>query len=115
MIREDALGKAFQWVIMRTRNICRSTLAERLARAYVDEAPGLTSWPPRCAAPALRRSWDQVSALTALVLGGFGGDSVGSAAGAPIDGVSVDADVALAESSATAGRARRPAEPAAWH
>ncbi|OMQ16703.1 hypothetical protein A7K94_0200785 [Modestobacter sp. VKM Ac-2676] len=80
-----------------TGNICRSAMAERLARAYLDDALG-----DDAAAIVLRSAGTQAvvgSAMhpdSSLVLAGFGGDPSGFTARQLVDDMAIDADLTLA-------------------
>ncbi len=79
-----------------TGNICRSALAERLGRAYLQEALG-----ERAAEVLLTSAGTQAvvgSAMhpdSALVLQGFGGDPAGFRARQLVDAMAIDADLTL--------------------
>ena len=87
---------AFSVLLVCTGNICRSALAERLGRAYLDDALGDD-------ASAVRISSAGTQAVvgsamhpdSALVLAGFGGDPAGFAARQLVDGLIMDADLVL--------------------
>jgi protein-tyrosine-phosphatase len=80
-----------------TGNVCRSALAERLARAYLDEVLGSDS-----AAIAVRSAGTRavpgagVHPATALVLAGLGGDPAGHVARRLVDEMAIGADLTLA-------------------
>ena len=83
-------------LIVCTGNICRSALAERLARAYLDEALG-----DDASAIQIRSAGTQavvgsgVHPDSALVLTGLGGDPAGFAARQLVDDMAVAADLTL--------------------
>ena len=83
-------------LIVCTGNICRSALAERLARAYLDEALGADA-----AIIQVRSAGTQavvgsgVHPDSALVLAGLGGDPAGFAARQLADDMAIDADLTL--------------------
>ncbi|GAB3365786.1 low molecular weight phosphatase family protein [Modestobacter lapidis] len=80
-----------------TGNICRSALAERLARAYLDEALGDEAGAIRLMSAGTQAVvGDGVHPDTALVLAGFGGDPAGHTARQLVDDMAIDADLTLA-------------------
>lgn len=97
MARHWSPNPTFTVLFVCTGNICRSALAERLARGYLDDALGN-------AASAIRLTSAGTDAVvgagvhpdTALVLAGFGGDPDGHAARQLVDDMAIDADLTLA-------------------
>ena len=79
-----------------TGNICRSAMAERLSRAFLDDALG-----EEFGVIAVRSAGTQAvvgSGMhpdSALVLAGFGGDTSGFAARQLVDDMAIDADLTL--------------------
>ncbi|MGY1844781.1 arsenate reductase/protein-tyrosine-phosphatase family protein [Modestobacter sp. SYSU DS0875] len=86
----------FSVLFVCTGNICRSALAERLTRAYLDDALG-----DDAAAISVASAGTQavvgsgVHPDSALVLAGFGGEAAGFAARHLRDGMAVEADLVL--------------------
>lgn len=69
---------AFRVLLVCTGNICRSALAERLARAYLDEALGADAEAVELLSAGTQAVVDaEVHPHSALVLQGFGGDPAG--------------------------------------
>ena len=83
-------------LVVCTGNICRSALAERLARAYLDEALG-----PDASAIQVRSAGTQavvgsgIHPDSALVLAGLGGDPADFTARQLVDHMAIDADLTL--------------------
>ena len=79
-----------------TGNICRSALAERLARAYLDDALGEDAATIRVQSAGTQAVVGSgVHPDSALVLAGFGGDPAGFAARQLADDMAIDADLTL--------------------
>ncbi|MCZ2846583.1 arsenate reductase/protein-tyrosine-phosphatase family protein [Modestobacter sp. VKM Ac-2978] len=97
MSRHRPSDAPFTVLFVCTGNICRSAMAERLARAYLDEALG-----DDASAIVLRSAGTQAvvgSAMhpdSSLVLAGFGGDAAEFTARQLLDGMAIDADFTLA-------------------
>lgn len=91
-----APDEIFTVLIVCTGNICRSALAERLARAYLEEALGADA-----AAIQVRSAGTQavvgsaVHPHSALVLTGLGGDPAGFSARQLVDDMAADSDLTL--------------------
>jgi protein-tyrosine phosphatase len=80
-----------------TGNICRSALAERLARAYLDDALGEDAAEIRVGSAGTQAVVGAgVHPDTAVVLAGFGGHPDGHAARQLVDDMAIDADITLA-------------------
>ena len=83
-------------LVVCTGNICRSALAERLGRAYLDDRLGTD-------APLVQLTSAGVGAVvgsamhpdSALVLEGYGGDPAGFVARQIVEDVAIDADLTL--------------------
>ena len=96
MARHWSPDPTFTVLFVCTGNICRSALAERLGRAYLDDALGADA-----SAIVLRSAGTQavvgsgVHPDTALVLAGFGGDPAGFRARQLVDDMGIDADLTL--------------------
>jgi protein-tyrosine-phosphatase len=79
-----------------TGNICRSALAERLARSYLDEVLGDDAGTIRVVSAGTQAVVGAgVHPDSALVLAGFGGDPAGHAARQLVDDMAIDADLTL--------------------
>ena len=79
-----------------TGNICRSALAERLGRAYLDEVLGADASAVRLGSAGTRAVvGSAMHPDSALVLRGFGGDPDGFTARQLVDGMVMDADLVL--------------------
>jgi protein-tyrosine-phosphatase len=86
----------FTVLLVCTGNICRSALAERLGRAYLDEALGEDADGVKLHSAGLQAVVD--SAMhpdSALVLRGLGGDPGDFRARQFVDGMAIDADLIL--------------------
>ncbi|MGY1749248.1 arsenate reductase/protein-tyrosine-phosphatase family protein [Modestobacter sp. SYSU DS0511] len=95
----------FSVLLVCTGNICRSALAERLARAYLDEVLGDDAAAIRVASAGTQAVVGSgVHPDSALVLTGFGGDPAGFAARQLREEMAAGADLVL-----TATRAHRRA------
>lgn len=96
VVRHGALGETFQVLIVCTGNICRSALAERLGRAYLDEVLGADAQAIRVwSAGTQAVVGSGVHPDSALVLAGLGGDPAGFAARQLVDDMAIDADLTL--------------------
>jgi protein-tyrosine-phosphatase len=97
VVPDGVQDEPFTVLVVCTGNICRSALAERLARAYLNEALG-----PDAGRVLVRSAGTQavvgsgVHPDSALVLAGLGGDPAGFAARQLVDEMAVDADLTLA-------------------
>ncbi|NDI48579.1 protein-tyrosine-phosphatase [Goekera deserti] len=106
MARHWSPDPVFRVLVVCTGNICRSALAERLGRAYLDDALG-------DAAEQVHLSSAGTGAVvgsgmhpdTALVLAGFGGDHTGFVARQLAPEMVVDADLTLTLTRAHRGTA----------
>ncbi len=79
-----------------TGNICRSALAERLGRAYLDEVLGERSGDVRLTSAGTQAVvGSAMHPDSALVLQGFGGEPGGFRARQLVDDMAIDADLAL--------------------
>jgi protein-tyrosine-phosphatase len=79
-----------------TGNICRSALAERLSRAYLDDALGEDAALVRVQSAGVQAVVGSgVHPDSALVLAGLGGDPAGFTARQLLDDMAIDADLAL--------------------
>jgi protein-tyrosine phosphatase len=79
-----------------TGNICRSALAERLSRAYLDDALGENAALVRVHSAGVQAVVGSgVHPDSARVLAGLGGDPAGFAARQLVDDMAVDADLTL--------------------
>jgi protein-tyrosine phosphatase len=79
-----------------TGNICRSALAERLSRAYLDDALGKDAALVRVHSAGVQAVVGSgVHPDSALVLAGLGGDPAGFTARQLADGMAIDADLTL--------------------
>ncbi|WP_448614614.1 arsenate reductase/protein-tyrosine-phosphatase family protein [Modestobacter sp. URMC 112] len=96
MARHWSPDPTFTVLFVCTGNICRSALAERLSRAYLDDALGADA-----STVVLRSAGTQavvgsgVHRKTALVLAGLGGDPTGFSARQLLDDMAIDADLTL--------------------
>ncbi|WP_299954900.1 hypothetical protein [uncultured Modestobacter sp.] len=96
MARHWSPDATFSVLFVCTGNICRSPLAERVTRAYLDEALG-----EQAAAIQVRSAGTQavvgsgVHPDSALVLAGFGGEPAGFAARQMVEDMAIDADLTL--------------------
>jgi protein-tyrosine phosphatase len=80
-----------------TGNICRSALAERLGRAYLDDALGDGASAVRLVSAGTQAVVGSgMHPDSALVLTGFGGDPEGFVAQQLVDGLVMEADLVLA-------------------
>ena len=97
MGRHQTPDPVFTVLFVCTGNICRSALAERLARAYLDDALGDDARMVRVHSAGTQAVVGAgVHPDSALVLAGFGGDPAGFAARQLDERVANDADLALA-------------------
>jgi protein-tyrosine-phosphatase len=79
-----------------TGNICRSAMAERLSRAFLDEALGEQSGAIHARSAGTQAVVGSgVHPDSALVLAGFGGDTSGFVARQLVDDMAIDADLTL--------------------
>ena len=79
-----------------TGNICRSALAERLGRAYLDDALGEDAGQVRLTSAGVGAVVGSgMHPDSALVLQGFGGDPAGFVARQLVDAMAIDADLTL--------------------
>jgi protein-tyrosine phosphatase len=86
----------FSVLFVCTGNICRSALAERLARAYLDAALGDDAALVRVHSAGVQAVVGSgVHPDSALVLAGLGGDAGGFAARQLVDDLAIDADLIL--------------------
>lgn len=87
---------SFSVLLVCTGNICRSALAERLGRAYLDETLGEDAAQVRLTSAGTHAVVDSdMHPDSALVLKGFGGDPDGFLARQLTDGMVMDADLVL--------------------
>ena len=87
----------FSVLLVCTGNICRSALAERLGRAYLDDVLGDDASAIRLVSAGTQAVvGSRMHPDSALVLRGFGGDPDGFAAQQLVDGLIMDADLVLA-------------------
>ena len=97
MARHWSPDPVFTVLFVCTGNICRSALAERLGRAYLDEALGDEAAAIRLVSAGTQAVVDAgVHPDTAMVLAGFGGDPDGHRARQLVDDMAIDADLTLA-------------------
>lgn len=79
-----------------TGNICRSALAERLGRAYLDEALGADAGTVQLSSAGVQAVvGSAMHPDSALVLQGLGGDPAGFVARQLVDDMAIDADLTL--------------------
>jgi protein-tyrosine phosphatase len=79
-----------------TGNICRSALAERLGRAYLDDALGDDAWSVRLLSAGTHAVvGSAMHPDSALVLAGFGGNPYGFEAQQLVEGQILEADLVL--------------------
>src|SRR5918997_4179709 len=87
---------AFTVLFVCTGNICRSALAERLGRAYLDEALGGDAGTVQLSSAGVQAVvGSAMPPDSALVLQGLGGDPAGFTARQLIDDMAIDADLTL--------------------
>lgn len=93
---EREVPEPFTILFVCTGNICRSSLAERLSRAYFDQALGEDSVAVRsCSAGVQAVVGAGMHPDSALVLAGLGGDAAGFRAQQLVEHIAVDADLTL--------------------
>jgi low molecular weight protein-tyrosine phosphatase len=86
----------FTVLLVCTGNICRSALAERLGRAYLDQALGADAGTVKLSSAGVRAVvGSAMHPDSALVLRGFGGDPADFRARQLIDDMAIDADLTL--------------------
>jgi low molecular weight protein-tyrosine phosphatase len=89
-------ARPFSVLLVCTGNICRSALAERLGRAYLDETLGDDASAVRLASAGTQAVvGSAMHPDSALVLRGFGGDPDGFVARQLAEGMVMDADLVL--------------------
>jgi protein-tyrosine-phosphatase len=86
----------FTVLLVCTGNICRSALAERLGRAYLDEALGADAGLVQLSSAGVQAVvGSAMHPDSALVLRGLGGDPDGFTARQLVDDMAIDADLTL--------------------
>ena len=96
MARHWSPDAAFSVLFVCTGNICRSAMAERVSRAYLDEALAANATAIRVESAGTQAVVGSgVHPDSALVLSGFGGDQGGFAARQLVDDMAIDADLTL--------------------
>jgi protein-tyrosine-phosphatase len=86
----------FTVLLVCTGNICRSALAERLGRAYLDEALGDDAGTVQLSSAGIQAVvGSAMHPDSALVLQGLGGDPAGFVARQLVDDMAIDADLTL--------------------
>ncbi|SDP69279.1 protein-tyrosine phosphatase [Klenkia soli] len=97
MARHWSPNPVFTVLFVCTGNICRSAMAERMARAFLDEALGEDAHRVQVASAGTHAvKGAGVHPDSATVLEGFGGDPVGHVARQLLDDMAIDADLTLA-------------------
>ena len=96
MSSPEPWSPAFTVLLVCTGNICRSALAERLGRAFLDETLGEDAATIRLASAGTRAVVDSaMHPHSALVLGGFGGEAGDFRARQLSVGIAAEADLTL--------------------
>ena len=96
MPRHWSPDAAFAVLFVCTGNICRSAMAERVSRAYLDDALAGDAATVRVESAGTQAVVGSgVHPDSALVLSGFGGDGAGFAARQLVDDMAIDADLTL--------------------
>jgi protein-tyrosine-phosphatase len=96
VVEPSAPDEAFTVLLVCTGNICRSALAERLARAYLDEALGVDLKAIQVESAGTQAVVGSgVHPDSALVLTGLGGNPAGFAARQLVDAMANRADLTL--------------------
>lgn len=97
MARHWSPNPVFTMLFVCTGNICRSAMAERMARAYLDEAMGDDAHRIQVVSAGTHAvKGAGVHPDSATVLEGFGGDPAGHIARQLLDDMAIDADLTLA-------------------
>ncbi len=96
MSRHWSPAPAFTVLVVCTGNICRSALAERLGRAYLDDRLGGDAHLVRLTSAGVGAVvGSPMHPDSALVLEGYGGDPAGFVAQQLIEDMAIDADLTL--------------------
>ncbi|WP_034508843.1 low molecular weight phosphatase family protein [Blastococcus sp. URHD0036] len=96
MSRHLSHEPVFTVLVVCTGNICRSALAERLGRAYLDETLGSGAWQVRLTSAGVGAVvGSAMHPDSSLVLQGYGGDPSGFVARQIVEDMAIDADLTL--------------------
>jgi protein-tyrosine-phosphatase len=96
VFRDWSRESVFTVLVVCTGNICRSALAERLGRAYLDEALAEDAGAVQLISAGVQAmAGSTMHPDTALVLRGLGGDPEGFVARQLVDDMAIDADLTL--------------------